>query len=120
MLCIAGRNSDVVNRGGDKLSIADLEEFLLTCFGIKDAGACTVLGETGFSQVWVGLVLGPSADLAALRHTIESNVQFKTNIDKIFVVEAIPRGTLGKVQRDELENDVAENRRSKRFARPKS
>jgi acyl-coenzyme A synthetase/AMP-(fatty) acid ligase len=102
MLCIAGRNSDVVNRGGDKLSIADLEEFLLTCFGIKDAGACTVLGETGFSQVWVGLVLGPSADLAALRHAIESNVQFKNNIDKIFVVEAIPRGTLGKVQRDEL------------------
>jgi acyl-coenzyme A synthetase/AMP-(fatty) acid ligase len=102
MLCIAGRNSDVVNRGGEKLSIVDLENFLLTYSGVKDAGVCTVIGPAGFSEVWVGLVLGPSADIAALRHTIESNTHYKNNIDRIFVVEAIPRGTVGKIQRDEL------------------
>ena len=102
MLCIAGRNSEVVNRGGEKLSLVDLEQFLLTCFGVKDAGACTVMGAAGFSEVWIALVLHPTADVAALRHTIELNAQFRNNIDKIFVVEGVPRGTLGKVQRDDL------------------
>lgn len=102
ILCIAGRNSEVVNRGGEKLSILDIERFLSSCFGVNDAGVCTVMGDSGFAEVWVALVLSPSADIGVLRHTIESNTQFKNNIDKIFVVDAIPRGTLGKVQRDEL------------------
>src|SRR5262249_19977583 len=38
LLCIAGRNNDVVNRGGTKLAITDIEEFLMTCFGVQDAG----------------------------------------------------------------------------------
>jgi acyl-coenzyme A synthetase/AMP-(fatty) acid ligase len=108
MLCIAGRNSDVVNRGGEKLSIIDIENFLLTCFGVNDAAVCTVMGQTGFSEVWAALVLAPSADMAALRYSIESNAQYKNNIDKIFVVEAIPRGTLGKVQRDDLKKMLQE------------
>ena len=103
VLCIAGSATTVVNRGGDKSSVTDLEEFLLSCLGVKDAGVCMVSGRTGLSEVWVALVLHGSADIAALRHTIESNPQFKNNIDRIFVVEAIPRGVLGKVQNDELE-----------------
>jgi acyl-coenzyme A synthetase/AMP-(fatty) acid ligase len=102
MLCIAGRNSDVVNRGGQKLSLADIEDFIINCFGVKDAGACSVMGHAGYSEVWVGMVLGPSADIAAIRHAVESNRHYKNNIDKIYVVEAIPRGTLGKIQREEL------------------
>jgi acyl-coenzyme A synthetase/AMP-(fatty) acid ligase len=46
--------------------------------------------------------------MAALRHTIESNTQYKSNIDKIFVVEGIPRGTLGKIQRDDLKKMLQE------------
>jgi acyl-coenzyme A synthetase/AMP-(fatty) acid ligase len=111
ILCIAGRNNDVVNRGGEKLSIVDIEHFLMTCPGVKEAGVCTVTGASGFSEVWVGLVLQPTGDMAALRQAIESNVHYKNNIDKIFVVEGIPRGTLGKIQRDEFKQmlqDIAE------------
>lgn len=103
VLCIACSATDAINRGGEKLSITDVEEFLLNCLGVKDAGVCTVTGRNGLSEVWVGLVLERSADVAALRHTIESNPQLKNNIDRIFIVEAIPRGLLGKVQSDELE-----------------
>jgi acyl-coenzyme A synthetase/AMP-(fatty) acid ligase len=102
VLCIAGRKGDVLNRGGVKLSVTDLESFLTTCAGIKDAGVCSVMGESGFEEVWVGLVFEPSADIATLRQQIEGNADFRTNIDKLFVVESIPRGTLGKIQRDEL------------------
>jgi acyl-coenzyme A synthetase/AMP-(fatty) acid ligase len=102
LLCIRGRIGDVVNRGGEKLSISDFENFLLTCPGVADAGVCTNVARTGLQEIWVGLVLKPGADIGAIRIAIEDNAHFKNNVDKIFVVDAIPRGTIGKVQRDEL------------------
>jgi acyl-coenzyme A synthetase/AMP-(fatty) acid ligase len=69
---------------------------------VVDAGVCTVLGASGFEEVWIGLVLEQSADIGALRTNIEANTQFGTNIDKLFAVERIPRGTVGKIQREEL------------------
>jgi len=104
ILCIAGRTGDVLNRGGVKLSINDFEDFLSSCPGVKDAGICTLMDSSGFEEVWVGVVLEPSVDITAFQRSIESNAQFGTNIDKLFVVEAIPRGTLGKIQREELKN----------------
>lgn len=102
VLCIAGRKGDVVNRGGVKLSVVDLERFLTSCPGVSDAGACTLMGKSGFEEVWVALVFEPSVDLAELRRQIDANREFGPNIDKLFVVEAIPRGQLGKIQRAQL------------------
>jgi 2,3-dihydroxybenzoate-AMP ligase len=102
ILCIAGRKGDVVNRGGAKLSAADLESFLTSCPGVKDAGVCTLMGSSGYEEIWVALVFAPSIDMAALRHKIDSSAEFGGNIDRLFVVEAIPRGQLGKVQREQL------------------
>jgi len=108
MLHIAGRTTEVVNRGGEKLALADIDDYLRGCAGVQDAGVCTVKGPAGFDQVWVGLVPAPAADLGAMRFTIEANPRYKNNIDKIFVVEVIPRGTLGKIQRDELKKVLLE------------
>jgi long-chain acyl-CoA synthetase len=97
-LCVMGRSGDVVNRGGTKLSSAEFESFLMACAGVKDAGICTHRGEAGYDEIWAGVVLEPSIDLAVFRQHIESNAQFGTNIDKLFVVESIPRNELGKIQ----------------------
>jgi acyl-coenzyme A synthetase/AMP-(fatty) acid ligase len=102
VLCIAGRKGDVLNRGGVKLSVTDFEDFVRSCPGVKDAGVCTLMGGSGFEEVWIGLVLEQSADIGALRKTIESDSNFGANIDKLFAVETIPRGALGKIQREEL------------------
>jgi acyl-coenzyme A synthetase/AMP-(fatty) acid ligase len=56
------------------------------------------MGAAGYEEVWAGVVLEDSIDLAAFRHHVESNAQFGTNIDKLFVVESIPRNELGKIQ----------------------
>ena len=108
MLCIAGRVTDVVNRGGEKFSITDFENFLLSCPGVKDAGLCTLMGPSGFEEAWLGVVFDPSADMAVFRHAVTSNERFAKNIDKLFVVESIPRGTLGKIQRDVLKKMLQE------------
>jgi acyl-coenzyme A synthetase/AMP-(fatty) acid ligase len=112
VLCIAGRKGDVLNRGGINLSIADFEEFLRSCPGVADAGVCTEMGSSGFEEVWVGVVLEPTADIGALRQKVESNSNFGPNIDKLFVVDAIPRTELGKILRGELKKnlqDIAED-----------
>ena len=71
VLCIAGRKGDVVNRGGVKLSVPDLENFLLSCPGVTDAGVCTLMGASGYEEVWVALVFAPTMDMAELRQKIE-------------------------------------------------
>jgi acyl-coenzyme A synthetase/AMP-(fatty) acid ligase len=102
VLCVMGRTGDVVNRGGAKLSATEFESFLMACAGVKDAGICTHTGSAGFEEVWVGVVLDPSIDMAAFRHHIESDKEFGTNIDKLFVVQSIPRNELGKIQQGQL------------------
>ena len=110
VLCIAGRKGDVINRGGVKLSTADFEDFLRTCPGVVDAGLCTVTETQGYEEAWIGLVLEAGADLGLLREKIEANGHFGTNFDRIFVIDAIPRGALGKVKREELKAVLSRNR----------
>src|SRR5262245_15562379 len=102
-LCIAGRREDVLNRGGVKLATTDVEEFLLAAPGVRDAGVCSVMGEAGFAEVWVGVVLDEGADMGAFRQYIESNETYRGNMDKIFALEEIPRGENRKLQRKQLQ-----------------
>ena len=99
VLCVAGRTGDVINRGGAKLSVTDFELFLMKAPGVVDAGVCALVGESGTGEVWVGVVLEPSADIDAFRRYIEGNDTFGRNVDKLFVIKEVPRGELGKVQR---------------------
>jgi acyl-coenzyme A synthetase/AMP-(fatty) acid ligase len=103
VLCIAGRREDVLNRGGVKLATTDFEEFVLAAPGVRDAGACNVMGETGFAEIWVGVVLEDGVDVGNFQRHIESNQKFSGNIDKMFVVEEIPRGENRKLQREQLQ-----------------
>ena len=103
VLCIAGRREDVLNRGGVKLATTEFEEFLCAAPSVRDAGACSVTGEAGFAEIWVGVVLEEGADMGAFRQYIESNETYRGNIDKMFVVEEIPRGENRKLQRQELQ-----------------
>jgi acyl-coenzyme A synthetase/AMP-(fatty) acid ligase len=103
VLCIAGRRQDVLNRGGVKLATTDFEEFLCAAPGVRDAGVCSVMGEAGFAEIWVGVVLEEGADMGEFRRHIESDEKFSGNIDKMFVVEEIPRGENRKLQREQLQ-----------------
>jgi acyl-coenzyme A synthetase/AMP-(fatty) acid ligase len=103
VLCIAGRREDVLNRGGVKLATTDFEEFVLAAPGVRDAGACSVMGETGFAEIWIGVVLEDGVDVGNFQRHIESDRKFSGNIDKMFVVEEIPRGENRKLQREQLQ-----------------
>lgn len=106
ILCISGRIDDVLNRGGVSISAADLDETLRSCVGIADAGVCGVMGDTGILQVWAGLVPNRDFDLEAFMRSMQEDEVLKrkleTNIDKVLVVDRIPRTQVGKIKRNEL------------------
>ncbi len=102
MLCIAGKQGDVINRGGVKLSANRIERFLLECAGVADVGICPVPGNTGIEEIWIGIVPGADFDLKKFQSSVDLSSLYGGNIDKLFLIDRIPRGALGKTQRTEL------------------
>jgi acyl-coenzyme A synthetase/AMP-(fatty) acid ligase len=99
ILCISGQSSNVNSRNGMSFSSEEVEEYLRSCRGVKDAGACRVKGVFGFDEAWVAVVFDSLIDIAAFQSQLQSNDKFGRNINKLFVVEEIPRDQVGKIQR---------------------
>jgi acyl-CoA synthetase (AMP-forming)/AMP-acid ligase II len=98
-LRLTGRIKELINRGGEKISPREIDDVLLThsavaeavCFGIPDR----VYGEA----VAAAVVLKDSATEAELiAHCRSSLSDFKCP-KVIHIVDAIPRGATGKIQR---------------------
>ena len=106
ILCIAGRVDDVLNRGGVSISAIDLEETLRSRAGIADAGVCGIIGDTGILQIWAGVVPQPDFDFNAFMRSLQADEglrrKIEANIDRVLVVDRIPRTQIGKIQRGEL------------------
>jgi acyl-coenzyme A synthetase/AMP-(fatty) acid ligase len=102
MLCVSGRSSDVIDRGGHKVSAAALDEVLVSCSGVKDAGVCGVMGNSGINEIWIGIVPETTIHIARLKQDLEGDEKFNTEVDEILIVDSIPRNELGKIKRHEL------------------
>jgi acyl-coenzyme A synthetase/AMP-(fatty) acid ligase len=112
ILCIKGRSDDVINRGGVKVSAVRVEERLLACHGVKDAGVCGVEGLSEMTQLWIAVVPDRNFKPAEFRAFLQSDEALHqslgTDIDQVFLVEEIPRGDLGKIKRLDLRNKLLE------------
>ncbi len=105
-LSLTGRIKELINRGGEKISPREIDEALLThtavteavCFGIPDR----VYGEA----VAAAVVLKDDATEAELiAHCRLSLADFKCP-KVIYVVDAIPRGATGKIQRRKVAAEI--------------
>jgi acyl-CoA synthetase (AMP-forming)/AMP-acid ligase II len=101
-LSLAGRIKELINRGGEKISPHEVEDALLAHPDVVEAVAFAVpddkYGET------VGAVVVTRADVAedALRaYCAERLAAFKVPV-RVHVLDAIPKGPTGKVQRRHL------------------
>jgi len=106
VLCIAGRGGDTINRGGVKISAPAMEEILLSCEGVKDAGVCGVRNSMGIDEVWIAIVADTNFDMLLFRRKLADSDKsfrlFDNSVDEIFSVDLIPRNELGKIKRHEL------------------
>ncbi len=56
MLVIAGRSTEVINVGGNKISPDRFENILMQCDGVRDAAVFTVDIKSALPQVWAAIV----------------------------------------------------------------
>jgi acyl-CoA synthetase (AMP-forming)/AMP-acid ligase II len=107
---LAGRSDDVINRGGEKVYPADVEEVLLGDPHVLEA---VVVGRPDdiLGQVPVAYVIpveGAEVDVAALRARCDEQLaRFKRPVE-IDVVADLPRAPAGKIRRTEVRKMAAE------------
>jgi acyl-CoA synthetase (AMP-forming)/AMP-acid ligase II len=112
---LVGRADDVINRGGEKVYPAEVEDILLRDSRVREAVVVSRPDEI-LNQVPVAYVIPVSADLAApevqklaaeLRERCENELpRFKRPME-ISIVDDVPRAPTGKVQRNRVREMAA-------------
>jgi len=118
-LFVTGRIKDLVNRGGEKISLAEVDEVLRAHPEIQDASAFPVPHPTLGEDIAAAIVLreqaSPSPD-EIQRFARQHLSEFKVPRDIVFVRE-LPKNTTGKVQRRILSEQFG-HRASRRMSQP--
>lgn len=101
MITMTGRTSDVINKGGTKVSPLAIETVLLTHPGIAQAAAFGAPDPAGITQIWAALVCNAPVDREQLRAFCSARLGHASPLGYIEMSE-LPRTDTGKVRRDEL------------------
>ena len=121
-LWLLGRLKDVINRGGEKISPAEIEAALLSLEDVADAAAFAVphceLGEEIEAALVLAPAIGHEIDLDAIRVVLRPLLGHGRVPARLHVVEAIPRTAGGKLQRRRLAERFATAAAGPRVAQP--
>jgi acyl-CoA synthetase (AMP-forming)/AMP-acid ligase II len=106
LLCLAGRYSDVINRGGVKVSATKIEEVLEALPQIKEAAACGVEGSSGLEEIWIAVVPHSPVDPTEIKSHIKEHRDLGFDVDEVIEVPTLPRNDVGKVQKHLLKETL--------------
>ncbi|MFF8959796.1 (2,3-dihydroxybenzoyl)adenylate synthase [Streptomyces sp. NPDC014894] len=105
-LVVEGRVKDVVNRGGENVSAAELEEHLLTHPAVAQAAVVALPDETLGELVCAVVTAAPPAGPPRLKdvkaHLAERGLADFMHPDRLVVLEALPLTAVGKISKREL------------------
>ena len=109
MLFIAGRSTEIINIGGNKMAPEHIEEIIMSCDGVIDAAVFAVDSNSDFLQIWAAVVPGENYDVKEImrRCAAQSNIISPTVIK---IVNQIPRNSTGKIMRDQLRRELASSK----------
>lgn len=106
LLVVTGRDSDVINLGGLKLSAVDLETVLSSIDGLIDV--CVVgFDENGPPRLAVAVVHGDDVNLDELRYRIEQILPQKLPFH-LLRVPSLHRNAMGKLPRSAITTRVSQ------------
>jgi acyl-CoA synthetase (AMP-forming)/AMP-acid ligase II len=105
-LTLTGRIKELINRGGEKISPREIDEALLSHPAVAEAVCFGIPDRTYGEAVAAAVVLQGSATAAELiAHCRLSLSDFKCP-KVIHIVDSIPRGATGKIQRRNVANTL--------------
>jgi acyl-CoA synthetase (AMP-forming)/AMP-acid ligase II/aryl carrier-like protein len=100
-LFITGRLKEQINRGGQKISPREVDEILLMHPAIAQAVTFAIPHPTLGEEVGAAIVLAPGSQLDAtqVREFASARIALYKVPSRVLILEAIPKGPTGKVQR---------------------
>jgi acyl-CoA synthetase (AMP-forming)/AMP-acid ligase II/thioesterase domain-containing protein/acyl carrier protein len=103
-LTILGRTKEVINRGGEKVSPAEIEEALMLHDCVREAAAFAVPHPRLGENVAAAVVLQPETTITplGLRKFLRSRLAPFKIPQRIDIVESLPKSHTGKILRTEL------------------
>jgi acyl-coenzyme A synthetase/AMP-(fatty) acid ligase len=111
VLHLVGRSSDIINRGGIKISGNRIEEILNEMPEIREAAACGVYGASDFEELWIGVVANGAIDIERIKTRLREHKDVQITPDEVILLDQLPRGDLGKIQKSRLKELLIERRR---------
>lgn len=102
VLIINGRTNDVLNAGGGKIAAENVEAALMAFPGVNEAAVFMATSKRGVEEVWAGIVCGEKIEVERLRMHCQSRVPDVFVPAHIIVLDALPLGPTGKVDRPRL------------------
>jgi acyl-coenzyme A synthetase/AMP-(fatty) acid ligase len=101
MISLTGRASEIINRGGVKVSPAVVEERLLTIPGVAEAAAFGVPDASGIERVWAAIVADPPVEEGVLDAFCDRSPKGQAP-EVILRLSALPKTESGKILRRAL------------------
>jgi acyl-CoA synthetase (AMP-forming)/AMP-acid ligase II/thioesterase domain-containing protein/acyl carrier protein len=108
-LTIHDRKKDLINRGGQKISPAEIDEVLMQHPAVIEAAAFPVTDPRLGEDIAVAIVQRPNAALSfdEIRSFLADRLAPYKIPNRIFYFENLPKGATGKISRQELSNYAA-------------
>jgi acyl-CoA synthetase (AMP-forming)/AMP-acid ligase II len=106
LLFIGGRETSVINLGGDKINPETLEAALQAHPGVAEAGVFSEPDEMGIEQLRIAVVADESVSDQALRECCGRLIPPEQVPARILRVPKLPRNAMGKLDRQILANGI--------------
>lgn len=103
-LCLHGRKKELINRGGEKIAPLEIDQALMSHPEVAQAAAFAVPHPRLGEDVAAAVVLRPGAKVtpAELRDFVSARLVTYKIPRRISIVDQLPKGITGKVQRKRL------------------
>ena len=105
LLVVTGRADEVINDGGVKFSPEVMEDLLRRHPKIADAALVRMSAPGGAPEAWLAIVARSEVTLAEISNWMQKNLGRElasVSFAKFFVVDSIPRTSMGKIARNDL------------------
>lgn len=105
---LIGRNNDVINTGGEKVSPLEIENTALEYNGVREC-ACIGVEDTGgilgcIPVLYIAEETGHTVDVDNLKKYLERYLEHYKVPHEIIVLDEIPKNHIGKLDRESLRN----------------
>jgi acyl-CoA synthetase (AMP-forming)/AMP-acid ligase II len=102
LLVVTGRDTTILNLGGEKISPERIEQALTSCPGVVDAAVFSAKNALGVEEVHAAIVANGAFDETAVRDHCARRLPVECLPARFFPVAALPRNSMGKLERARL------------------